>query len=60
MKKAIELDPTQAAPFLHLGLLYMQTGDRTAALSYLNQAKAFDPDGSIGWQASRLLEQYFP
>ena len=61
LKKAIELDPTQAAPFLHLGLLYMQTGDRTAAFSYLNQAKSgFDPDGSISWQASRLLEQYFP
>ena len=32
LKKAIELDPSQAAPFLHLGLLYMQTGDRAAAL----------------------------
>jgi tetratricopeptide (TPR) repeat protein len=61
LKKAIELDPTQAAPFLHLGFLYLQTGDRTAAFSYLNQAKSgFDPDGSIGWQASRLLEKYFP
>jgi tetratricopeptide (TPR) repeat protein len=60
LKKAMELDPTQAAPFLHLGLLYLQTGDRASALSNLNQAKAFDPDGPIGWQASRLLEQYFP
>jgi tetratricopeptide (TPR) repeat protein len=60
LKKAVVLDPTQAAPFLHLGLLYMQTGDRAAALSYLNQAKAMDPDGPIGWQAKRLLEQYFP
>jgi tetratricopeptide (TPR) repeat protein len=61
LKKAIELDPTQAAPFLHLGLFYLQTGDRMAAFSYLNQAKSgFDPDGSIGWQANRLLEQYFP
>jgi tetratricopeptide (TPR) repeat protein len=60
LKKAVELDPSQAAPYLHLGLLYMQTGDRSAALSYLNQAKAIDPDGPIGWQAKRLLEQYFP
>jgi tetratricopeptide (TPR) repeat protein len=60
LKKAMELDPTQAAPFLHLGLLYMQNGDRTAALASLYQAKAVDPDGPIGWQASRLLEQYFP
>jgi tetratricopeptide (TPR) repeat protein len=60
LKKAIELDPSQAAPFLHLGLLYMQTGDRAAALASLHQAKASDPNGSIGWQANRLLEQYFP
>jgi len=59
LKKAVTLAPTQAAPFLHLGLLYMETGDRAAALSNLNQAKALDPDGPIGWQASRLLEQYF-
>jgi hypothetical protein len=38
----------------------LQTGNRSAALSNLNQAKAFDTDGPIGWQASRLLEQYFP
>jgi tetratricopeptide (TPR) repeat protein len=60
LKKAIELDPTQVAPSLHLGLLYLQTGNRAAAYSYLNQAKAFDPDGPFGWQAKRLLEQYFP
>ena len=60
LQKAIQLDPTQAAPCLHLGLLYLQTGDRAGAYSYLNQAKTFDPDGSIGWQANRLLEQYFP
>jgi len=60
LKKAVELDPTQAAPWLHLGLLYMQTRDRNAALSDLNLAKALDPGGPIGWQASRLLELYFP
>ncbi len=60
LKKAITLTPNQAAPFLHLGLLYMETNDRAAALSNLDQAKALDPDGPNGWQASRLLEQYFP
>lgn len=60
LKKAIELAPAQAAPSLHLGLLYLQTGDRTAAYSYLEQAKAFDPDGPYGWSAKHLLEQYFP
>ena len=60
LKNALVLDPTQAAPFLHLGLLYMQTGDRMAAISNLTVAKTLDPDGPIGWQASRLLEKYFP
>ncbi len=60
LKKAVELDPTQAAPALHLGLLYLQTGNRAAAYSFLNQANVFDPDGPYGWQAKHLLEQYFP
>ena len=60
LQKAVELDPTQAAPSLHLGLLYLQTGNRAAAYSYLNQAKTFDPEGPNGWQAQRLLEQFFP
>lgn len=60
LKKAVEMAPTQAAPALHLGLLYMQTGDRTSAYSYLNLARTFDPDGTYGWQAGRLLEEYFP
>jgi tetratricopeptide (TPR) repeat protein len=60
LKKALELDPTQAATSLHLGMLYLQTGDRALASFYLNQAKDYDQDGTIGWQANRLLEQYFP
>jgi tetratricopeptide (TPR) repeat protein len=60
LKKAVQLDPSQATPYLHLGLLYMETGDRAVAFSNLNQAKILDPDGPNGWQASRLLAQYFP
>jgi tetratricopeptide (TPR) repeat protein len=60
LKKAIELDPTQAAPYLHLGILYLQTNNPAAAFSYLNQAKTADPDGAYGRQANHLLEQYFP
>jgi tetratricopeptide (TPR) repeat protein len=59
-KKAVQMSPTQAAPALHLGLVYLQTGERESAYSYLNLARTFDPDGLLGWQAGRLLEQYFP
>lgn len=60
LKKAVQMSPTEAAPALHLGLVYMQTGDRTSAYSYLNLARTLDPNGPYGWQAGRLLEQYFP
>jgi len=60
LKKAIHLAPTQAAPALHLGLVYLQRGLLPSAYSYLNLAKTYDPDGNYGWQAGRLLEQFFP
>jgi tetratricopeptide (TPR) repeat protein len=60
LKKAVELGPNQAAPLLHLGILYLQIGNRPAAQACLQQAKDLDPQGSQGWQAQRLLEQYFP
>jgi Flp pilus assembly protein TadD len=60
LQKAVEKGPNEAAPALHLGVVYLQTGERTVAYTYLNLAKTFDPNGLIGWQAGRLLEQYFP
>jgi tetratricopeptide (TPR) repeat protein len=60
LKKAVQMSPTQAAPALHLALVYLQTGERDQAYSFLSLAKTFDPNGMFGWQAGRLLEQYFP
>jgi tetratricopeptide (TPR) repeat protein len=60
LKKAAQMSPTQAAPALHLGLLYLEKGQHNLAFSYLTLAKTVDPDGANGWQAGRLLEQYFP
>ncbi len=60
LKKALKLAPTQAAPSLHLGLLYLQSGNDTAAYFYLDQAKILDSGGPYGRQAKNLLEQYFP
>jgi arylsulfatase A-like enzyme/tetratricopeptide (TPR) repeat protein len=36
-ERAIELDPKQVEPLLHLGLLYRDTGDREKALHYFTQ-----------------------
>jgi len=60
LKKAAELGPTQPAPLFHLGVLYLQKGDRNAAYSHLLLARDYDPGGAYGWQARRLLEQFFP
>jgi tetratricopeptide (TPR) repeat protein len=60
LEKAVKMGPSEAAPALHLGLVYLQTGERTSAYNYLTIAKTLDPDGPLGWQAGRLLEQYFP
>jgi len=60
LKRALDLDSTQAAPSLHLGLLYLQTDQLDESYTYLVQAKTLDPDGPNGWQAGHLLEQYFP
>ncbi|KAF0106731.1 MAG: hypothetical protein FD146_2323 [Anaerolineaceae bacterium] len=57
---AVELAPDQPAPRLHLALVYLHLGDRAAARAELETARALDPEGITGWQAGRLLEQYFP
>ena len=60
LNKAVRLAPTEAAPVLHLGLAYLQSGVLSSASSYLNLAKVLDPNGPYGQQATRILEQYFP
>ena len=57
---AIGLAPAQAAPHLHLAWVYLLGGDLVSAQDQLFKAHSLDPDGSSGWQAQRLLDQYFP
>lgn len=58
--KAIQIAPDQAAPHEHLGLAYLQSGDRASAYEQLIQATTLDPNGPYGDQAQRLLEQNYP
>ncbi len=60
LRRALELAPEQADPYLHLAILSLYLGDTPAAQAYLQQAAALDPNGPVGWRAQRLLEQYFP
>ena len=55
LSRALELDPKNASAHLHLGMLYMQTGDRASAYDHLVQAR--DLGNS---DAGMILNQYFP
>lgn len=54
--RASELAPQEAAPLLHLGILYLEQSDSAQAAFYLQQAQSLDPQGEIGRAAGRLLE----
>jgi tetratricopeptide (TPR) repeat protein len=58
--KAIELAPQEPAPHFHLALAYLESGQAALAYDKLQDTLSLDPDGPYGWQAQRLLEQYFP
>ncbi len=57
---AIEMAPTQPAPHLHLAQAYLEFGNLPAAYDKLMDTLQLDPQSAYGWQAQRLLEQYFP
>lgn len=53
--RAIELDSHYAPAHLHLGMLYLQAGDRTRAFDHLSIARDLGDA-----EAETLLGQYFP
>jgi Flp pilus assembly protein TadD len=53
--RASELNPSDAAVHFHLGVLYLQNGDRVSAYDHLVQAHEL---GSV--EAEIALKQYFP
>ena len=57
---SIEIAPDEPESYLHLGYLKLLQDQRDDAYDNLVNARRLDPDGSIGWQAQRLLDQYFP
>ena len=60
LEHALSLDLELALPYLHLGLLALHMDDWETAREDFRQAQELDPDGPVGEQAKRLLDQYFP
>ena len=58
--RSIDISPEQPDSYLHLGYLDLLQDQRDDAYNNLVNARRLDPDGSVGWQAQRLLDQYFP
>ena len=59
-ERAIELDPEQVEPLLHLGLLYQSEGDKTQALRYFGQFLEKAPPRDLGYlfpQVRQAIEQ---
>jgi tetratricopeptide (TPR) repeat protein len=55
LMRALELDPQNSSAHLHLGMVYLQKDDRTAAYDHLIKARDL---GNA--EAEVLLNQYFP
>jgi Flp pilus assembly protein TadD len=55
LARALELDPHSAAVHLHLGMLYLQTNDRTSAYDHLVKARDLGDK-----EADIVLKRYFP
>jgi Flp pilus assembly protein TadD len=62
-KKALSISSPDGPLYIyhyHLGLLYLQTDQAAQAKFEFEQTLAYDPHGSYGAQAKKLVERYFP
>ena len=60
LQMALKIEPPnvpRALVYLGLGRLYMKQGEESKAREALAQAKALDPQGTAGAEASRLMQQ---
>ena len=60
LNRALELDSQNPSVHLHLGMLYLQKGDRFSAYSHLIQARDKGSDKAVHENATAILNQYFP
>ena len=59
-QKATAADPAWGKPLFKLALVSLNTGDTAAAVQYLEQVIAVDPNSEEGVQASALITQLQP
>ena len=59
-ERALRSDAQYAPAHFHLGLIYLERGDRQAAYQEFNLVLANSPGTAAAEQAERLLQEYFP
>jgi len=60
LQSALKIDPAnvpRAVVYFELGRLHMKQGEDGKAREALTQAKALDPQGSVGAEASKLMQR---
>ena len=58
--RALSIAPDYAPAHLHLGILYVTTGERENGRLEFQRVIQLDGDGQFGLFAKQLLAQYFP
>jgi tetratricopeptide (TPR) repeat protein len=60
LRRALEVNASYAPAYLHLGWVYLLSGDPGRAYDQFQHARALDPNSPTAEQAGRLLQNYFP
>ncbi len=60
LQQSLQQDAANADAQLHLGQVYLATGDLAAARPYLDEAARLTPETAVGKLAERLVQKYYP
>ncbi len=60
LQQSLQQDAGNSEVQLHLGQVYLASGNLEAARPYLNEALRLSPETAVGKLAERLIRQYYP
>lgn len=60
LQQSLQQDAANSEAHLHLGQVYLASGNLEAARPYLDEALRLSPESAVGKLAERLIRQYYP
>ena len=60
LNQALQINPDYAPAYLHLAAIYLLRDEMENSRSALDQVLSLSPESAAGFQAQRLIEDYFP